>query len=151
MAGLAVVLSAAVGCHRGTATARERTDVTVLTPANGALPSQLAAAATKAKADGKRPFVEISAQWCHSCKDLHAAMSDPRMVDAFNGTHIVELDIDAWRDELAGVGLDVTSVPTFFELGEDGRPTGRKLVGDAWSKDVPSSMAPPLKTFFQGR
>ncbi len=151
MPGVLLALALSVGgCGRSAAKTQARPNVTVLAPANGPLASQLAAEAKKAKDAGKRPYAEISATWCHSCRDLHAGMSDPRMVDAFTGTHIVELDVDAWGSALPQAGLGATSVPAFFELGDDGQPTGRQLGGDAWSKDVPASMAPPLKKFFQG-
>jgi hypothetical protein len=98
-----------------------------LKPAQGELGPLLAAEAKKARAEGRKPFAEIGAGWCSPCKKLEASLSDPRMVDA---------------------GLKTGAIPVFFELGDDGRPTGRKIDGGAWEEDIPANMAPPLKKFF---
>lgn len=110
-----------------------------------------AAAAVTATARSLKPFVYATAKWCAPCKKLNASLGDPRMKDAFKGTYVVKLDIDDFDEKVLGaLGLRVRAVPTFFELGEGGAPTGRMLVGD-WGPDVPENMAPPLKRFFSGR
>lgn len=110
-----------------------------------------AAAAVTATARNLKPFVYATAKWCAPCKKLNASLGDPRMRAAFKGTYVVKLDIDEFDEKaLAAFGLRVRAVPTFFELGEGGAPTGRMLVGD-WGPDVPENMAPPLARFFSGR
>jgi hypothetical protein len=107
-----------------------------------------AAAAVTATARGLKPFVYATATWCEPCKKLNASLSDPRMKDAFKGTYVVKLDIDEFDAKaLGGLGVRVRAVPSFYELGADGTPTGRMLVGD-WGPDVPENMAPALKGFF---
>jgi hypothetical protein len=71
------------------------------------------------------------------------------MVDAFQGTYIIRLDLDEWKGRLSDSGFLVPGVPMFFELGADGRQTGRILTGAAWGEDIPENMAPPLGEFFQ--
>jgi hypothetical protein len=46
--------------------------------------------------------------------------------------------------------MRVRAVPSFYELGADGMPTGRSMIGD-WGADVPENMAPALKKFFRAR
>ena len=107
-----------------------------------------AAASVTAMARGLKPFLYTSAKWCAPCKKLDASLSDARMKDAFRGTYVVKLDIDDFDDEtLTAMGVRVRAVPSFFELGADGTPTGRMMVGE-WGPDVPENMAPALKRFF---
>jgi hypothetical protein len=108
-----------------------------------------AAAAVTAAARGMKPFVYATATWCGPCAKLNASMSDPRMKDAFRGTYVVKLDIDEFDEKVLGnLGMRVRAVPSFYELGADGTPTGRMLVG-TWKRDVPEDMAPMLKGFFR--
>ena len=71
------------------------------------------------------------------------------MLDAFSGTYIIQLDADTWGKKLKGTKFTVKAIPVLFELGKDGKPTGRKIDGGAWGEDIPKNMAPPLKAFFQ--
>lgn len=107
-----------------------------------------AAAAVTATARGLKPFVYATASWCAPCQKLNASLGDPRMKDAFKGTYIVKLDIDEFEEKTLGaMGIRVRAVPSFFELGEGGTPTGRMMIGE-WGPDVPENMAPALKRFF---
>ena len=71
------------------------------------------------------------------------------MLDAFQGTYIIQLDADTWGKKLKGTRFTVKAIPVLFELGKDGKPTGNKIDGGAWGEDIPQNMAPPLKAFFQ--
>jgi hypothetical protein len=118
-------------------------------PADSQLNALLAEQARRARAAGRRPFVEFEAAWCGPCQSLKRSLGNGRMVEAFAGTYIVRVDLDSWQAHLAGTGFDVPSIPAFFELGDDGRPTGRRIDGGAWGEDIPENMAPPLKAFFR--
>lgn len=110
-----------------------------------------AAAAVSATARGLKPFVYATAAWCAPCEKLDASLDDPRMKDAFKGTYVVKLDIDEFDEKtLTALGMRVRAVPSFYELGANGMPNGRMLVGD-WGADVPENMAPALKGFFSDR
>jgi len=98
----------------------------------------------------RKPFAEFSAEWCPPCKALASSLSDARMVEAFRGTYIIRIDIDEWKSQLARSDFNVLGVPAFFELGDNGQPSGRIITGAAWGDDIPKNMAPPLKEFFQG-
>jgi Thioredoxin len=119
-----------------------------LRPGGGSLATLLAAEADKAHARGLKPFLEVSATWCGPCQKLKQSLHDPLMTDAFRGTYIVTVDLDAWDAQLRQTGYAVQAVPVFFKIGDGGRPAGPKLDGGAWSQDVPAEMAPPLKRFF---
>lgn len=115
---------------------------------NGSLLSLLSAEARKAQEAGRRPYLEVYAEWCGPCKALRSSLSDRRMVDAFIGTYIIQVDWDAWDAQLSEAGFTVEAVPAFFALSADGKPTRRTITGAAWGEDIPENMAPPLKKFF---
>ncbi len=104
--------------------------------------------AEKAKALGRSAYVEFYADWCPPCQALRKSLTDKRMIDAFAGTYIIQLNLDAWKDHLVGTKLEVSAIPAFFELDSHGKPTGRTITGAAWGEDIPENMAPPLKEFF---
>ena len=114
------------------------------------LAESLAAFARDAKAAGLKPFAYLHASWCGPCKAIektHAA--DAQMTDAFKGTAIALIDIDAADAKaLSAQGLDTQAIPVFFRLDASGKPTGDRIDGGAWGDNVPANMAPPLKAFF---
>jgi len=115
---------------------------------NGSLTSLLSAEARRAKDAGRQPYMEVYAEWCGPCKALRSSLSDQRMVKAFTGTYIIQVDWDAWEAQLDEAGFTVEAVPAFFEINANGEPTGRTITGAAWGEDIPENMAPPLKQFF---
>lgn len=137
----------------GPVTVAASDDDFVMVSADSAQPPAdiFAAAAVTATARSLTPFVYATAKWCAPCKKLNASIEDPRMKDAFKGTYVVKLDIDEFDEKtLSAMGIRVRAVPSFFELGPDGTPTGRAMIGD-WGPDVPENMAPALKRFFSVR
>ena len=69
------------------------------------------------------------------------------MVDAFQGTYIIQADVDSWG--FPPRGWDFTGIPVFFALDASGNPTGETIDGGAWGENIPENMAPPLKAFFE--
>lgn len=114
------------------------------TPLNHLLKAEV----QKAREQGRDPYVEFYADWCPPCKALRKNLGDERMVDAFTGTYIIQLNLDEWKSELPEAGFTVPGIPMFFELDAAGKPTGRIISGGAWGEDIPENMAPPLKEFF---
>jgi hypothetical protein len=121
-----------------------------LKPSAGKLDALLKAEVQKAKEAGQKPFLEVYADWCRPCKALRNSLDDARMIDAFDGTYIIQLDGEAWKSELSGPDFVVNEIPVFFELNDEGKPTGRSITSNAWKVNSPADMAPPLKRFFQG-
>jgi hypothetical protein len=120
-----------------------------LKPADGALPVLLSGELAKAKAQKLKPIVYIGATWCAPCVAIQKNLADPLMIDAFQGTYVIHLDLDAWDKALTAAGFKNDAVPVFFRVDEAGKPQG-KIDGGAWEADIPANMAPPLKAFFRG-
>jgi thiol-disulfide isomerase/thioredoxin len=125
--------------------------VIVIGSGNAKLKDILQAEAQKALALGRHPYVEFYADWCPPCNAIKKNLGNPLMVEAFAGTYIIKLDTDVWGDKLSGLGLYVPGIPAFYELDENGKPTGRMITGAAWGEDVPANIAPPMKAFFDGK
>lgn len=121
-----------------------------LEPGPTPLPEVLAEEQKKARAMGLRLYVELGATWCKPCRELEASMGDPRMKEAFKGTYIVHLDIDAWGSKLGSAKLSTASIPVFFALDAAGKPTS-SINGGAWDANTPENMAPKLAKFFAER
>ena len=121
-----------------------------LRPSEGSLEELLKTEARKAQEAGRAPFVECDAAWCSSCQELNDSLGDKRMIDAFEGTYIIRLDIDEWESELPDAGFYVQGVPAFFQIDGEGKPTGYNITGAAWGENIPENMAPPLKEYFSG-
>jgi hypothetical protein len=132
-----------------TAIAAEPATLVTLTPKQGQLAPLLQREVANAVRLGKAPFVQITAEWCGPCKALRASMGDALMQDAFQGTYIIVLDMDAWKPQLKPAGLESNFVPNFFAMNASARPTGKTINGGAWGEDIPRNMAPPLKKFFR--
>ena len=115
---------------------------------SGKLEDILRLEAQKAVGMGRHPYVEFYADWCAPCKALRESITDERMIDAFEGTYIIQLDLDEWKQKLSGTGFNVVGIPAFYEIDADGKPTGRMITGGAWGEDVPENIAPPMKRFF---
>ena len=106
-----------------------------------------------AKARGRRlkPIVYVGAGWCEPCRAIHAHQRDPRMVDAFKGTYVIELDMDDWgAGDMGALGYETKAIPVFMVVGDDASARGPKIDGGAWGDNIPENMAPPLKRFFAG-
>ena len=128
-----------------------RFSITLIPPSDAALADVLKEQAGRAKELHQKPYAYFYADWCGPCKALRKSLDDrdPLMMDAFEGTYIIQLDADTWGKQLAGTKFTVKAIPVLFELKEDGQPTGRKIDGGAWAEDIPKNMAPPLKAFFR--
>lgn len=120
-----------------------------LAPTEGDLLPLLHDHAERARARGLKPFVQFFAEWCKPCKALEARMGDPALVEAFTGTYVMKLNFDDWQQKLDGTGLTPFEIPMFYALDAEGRPTGRKLSGDAWGRATTESMAKALGPFFR--
>jgi len=122
-----------------------------LVPSDGELPALFRAHAAKAKAAGRRPFVELGRTSSPDCMRLYCSFQDRRVIDAFSGTYIIHLDLDQWGDAPVKAALEASGVPAFFEIDDRGRPTGRSIEIAVDGVDPPREIARALKPFFQDR
>jgi hypothetical protein len=123
-----------------------------VSPSPGKLGAALEAEVAKAKAKSLKPVVYLGAGWCKPCVAIKKYRKDPKMLEAFRGTYVAELDIDDWKEEdLKPLGLNDRAVPYFHLVDDRGHSTGTKLSSSAWGEDIPENMAPPLTKFFAPR
>ena len=106
--------------------------------------------AQKAVTLGLDPFVDFSADWCPPCIAIEESMDDPKMIDAFTGTYIIQLNYDEWERQISDYGFYVVGIPTYYEVDAEGFSTGRLITGGAWGADTAANIAPPMKAFFAG-
>lgn len=123
---------------------------TEINPAPDALMPAIQGEVKKAKSQGLKPYVELWASWCEPCMAIKHSLDDDRMKAAFKGTYVIQVYADAWGQKLAGTGFKASVIPIFYEVGDDGKPTGRTIDGGAWGDNIPANMAPPLDRFFHG-
>ncbi|HPA20891.1 MAG TPA: hypothetical protein PLU30_24295 [Verrucomicrobiae bacterium] len=123
--------------------------ITTLRPYDGELITLLRDQYKKAKALSQKPFVEFYAEWSEPSRALRSSFNDPATKDAFAGTYIIQFNSDLWKTAAELAGFSVLLLPVFFEISEDGKPTGRSISGAAWA-NKPQNMAPLLKHFFSG-
>jgi len=110
----------------------------------------LATEAQKAISTGLIPVVEFDATWCPPCRAIDEAIESRNklMMDAYQGTYIIKLDVDEWG---WGVGdFEVEAIPIYFKVDADGKQTGEVIDGGAWGDNIPENMAPPMDKFFHG-
>jgi thiol-disulfide isomerase/thioredoxin len=116
---------------------------------NGDLSTQLASEAQKAKSLGQMPFVEFDATWCPPCIAIDESIKaeDKLTVDAFDRVYLIRVDVDewGWGD---GQNFRFEAIPVYYQLNEDGTPTGAVIDGGAWNEDIPENFAPVLDAFF---
>lgn len=121
-------------------------------PTDGSLAKQLALHTEKALAQGQQPIASFGATWCPPCQAIESTLNEGNslMVNAFQGTYIIEIDIDEWANQPTETGFEFDSIPIYFKLDPQGNPTGAQIDGGAWGDNIPENMAPPLDQFFHG-
>jgi thiol-disulfide isomerase/thioredoxin len=124
-----------------------------LHPKDGDLQTMLAEEAQKAVALGQLPVVEFDATWCPPCKAIDAAIRSKNelMLNAYNGTYIIKLDVDEWGWKDGKVqNFHFAAIPVYFKLDSASHQTGEVIDGAAWGKDIPENIAPVMDKFFHG-
>jgi thiol:disulfide interchange protein len=157
---LILMLVLAVSCKKDPSAAEPQPDPRPATtaassdwmevPAGTPLATALADFAAKAIDAGKKPYAYLHASWCGPCKAIEKThATDPLMIDAFHGTAILTIDVDAADEKaLKAQQLRGQVIPVFYKLDRTGKPTGDRIDGGAWGDNIPANMAPPLKAFF---
>jgi thiol-disulfide isomerase/thioredoxin len=119
--------------------------LTELAPTQGELTPLLVMQFERARGKGLVEVVEFYADWCPPCRTFSASLDSPSMKDALAGALLVKLNLDDWHDKLKGTGFDVHSIPRFYVIGANGRPTGATLDGDKWGKPTIAVMASSIR------
>jgi hypothetical protein len=123
-----------------------------LSASKGDFTSLLSQHAAKAHEMGLTPFVEFHAAWCPACQAIAQGLEEKNalMRDAFQWTYLIRVDIDQWdTDEIVNAGFEFEFIPIFIRINTNGSPTSDSIDGNAWGENIPETMAPPLKEFFQ--
>lgn len=124
-----------------------------LHPKDGELSEMLATEAEKATKEGLLPIVEFDADWCPPCQAISKYLDaeNALMLNAYDGTYIIKLDVDEWGWEDGKIGdFTVEAIPVYFKLDGQGKPTGEMIDGGAWNEDIPENIAPVMDDFFHG-
>jgi hypothetical protein len=125
--------------------------VTVVDPGPRAarLTELLAAEQSKAKGEGQKLVVWITAPDCRPCTGVSVALASPVLQAALSGVRLLRLDAREYRLELSERGLTTEVLPGFALLGTTGQPVDY-VNGGEWDEDIPENIAPILKKFVQG-
>ena len=124
-----------------------------LHPADGKLDEMLAVEAEKAATVGLLPVVEFDADWCPPCVAInkHLDAKNELMLNAYDGTYIIKLDVDEWGWDGGRIeNFTFSAIPIYFKLDGQGKQTGESVDGGAWNEDIPVNIAPVMNTFFHG-
>jgi hypothetical protein len=121
--------------------------VATLAPGDGELRTQMVAGAARLRAEGRVPYLHVTASWCGPCKALRSLWDEPQLQAAMRGAGFLRVDLDAFAEPLAALGVQRT-VPAFYEIRPDGS-VGRTINGAAWGEDTVENIAPPLESYFQ--
>jgi thiol:disulfide interchange protein len=118
----------------------------VLAAEAGDVAEYVAAELARAKADGYRLLVYVSANWCEPCKHLEVAVKEGSLRDRFSDLRLLKFDLDRDEARLADAGYSSKLIPLFVIPGDDGRGTGRRLEGSVKGPEaVAQNLAPRLE------
>jgi thiol-disulfide isomerase/thioredoxin len=126
----------------------ERITIVSLDPAAGALDEQLASYAARARKDGKTPYVELWASWCKPCVRVDELLEDPELQAKLGKVALIRVNVDAFNKPLMKAGFKSPTIPAFYEVTPQGRPTKRLLHGHSWKNTA--TIAEKLPTFLLG-
>ena len=119
-----------------------------LDPAAGTLKEQLGMYARKAKAQGKTPYVELWAGWCKPCVRVDKLLQDPQLQAKLGKVALIRVNVDKFNKPLMKAGFKSPTIPAFYEITEQGKPTKRLLHGHTWKNSA--TIAEKLPTFLLG-
>jgi hypothetical protein len=115
----------------------------------GVLKTQLSEITKTASAKGRTVILQTYVRQSHECAEVAAALPDPKMQRALANVTLVRVDIDTFETELKAMRVDTESVPWFYKLDANARPTDA-ISADEWDANVPENMAPILGEFARG-
>ncbi len=85
-------------------------------------PIELDEAITRAKATGKKIFVDTYAPWCVPCKKLYPVFRDRNVAKYMNDNYIsIKINMDTYKGKEISARYHVAFLPTLLFLESDGR------------------------------
>jgi hypothetical protein len=118
-------------------------------PRAARLTELIAAEQSKAKSEGQKLVVWLTAPDCRPCTGVSVALTSPLVQSALSGVRLLRLDAREYRIELTERGLTPEVLPGFALLGAGGQPVDY-VNGGEWDADIPENIAPVLRKFIQG-
>jgi len=91
-------------------------------PPDAEITSFVRAERLKAKADGRVLVVYAGAKWCDPCKHFHSLAYGGKLDAKLSRMELLEFDVDADTERLAGAGYKFRFIPYFALAGADGHP-----------------------------
>jgi hypothetical protein len=113
------------------------------------LRAQLQDLARGATSKGRIVVLQTYIRGSKECRDVAAALPDPRMQKALANVTLVRVDVDTFAPDLHAMHVETESVPWFYKLDSGARPTDA-INADEWDENVPENMAPVLGAFVAG-
>jgi hypothetical protein len=113
------------------------------------LKAQLVEVARVATGRNRTVILQTYVRTSRECAEVAASLPDPRMQKALANVTLVRVDIDSFETELRAMRVDTDSVPYFYKLDGNARPTDA-ISADEWDANVPENMAPILGEFAKG-
>lgn len=117
--------------------------------ASGKLGKQLGDIAKTATGKGRIVMLQTYVRSSKECAQVAAALPDPKMQRALANVTLVRVDIDTFEDELKDMRVETESVPWFYKLDANARPTDA-ISADEWDANTAENMAPILTDFARG-
>lgn len=114
------------------------------------LKSQVPEIAKVAASRGRVVILQTYVRQSKECAEVATALPDVRMQKALANVTLIRADIDAFEAELKAMRVDTESVPWFYKLDGNARPTDA-ISADEWDANVAENMAPVLGDFAAGK
>lgn len=123
--------------------------VTDLKHSGGSLRTQIAIEFASAKEHGDKMLVITTQEDCASCDEVFATFPDPMMQRVLADVSVVRVDVDEFRNDLAGMSMDKPGLPWFFVF-DDTMTIVDSISGDEWADNTAENVAPVLEKFLKG-
>jgi len=120
----------ALSCqHQPPSVDARRPEVVTVSQPNEPVATQVKHALGKAKRDGRKLLVYVSATWCEPCVRFHEAIDAGRLDSALPNLRLLEFDFDKHEERLADAKYLQQDLPLFTVPNPDGSPTQRYVTG----------------------
>ncbi len=98
---------------------------------------------------GHPVIVETTASFCRTCDEIDQALHQEPLQRALTGATVVRVDVEAFEEELRSSGMWQDTVPWFYRLDSNMRPTDA-ISADEWDENTAENIAKVLGPFAHG-